>query len=236
MNIASNLTINDWKDLVGDPENLKINFVANERWDSVFYFFEERIKTRYLNPIKAILEMDLKTGEGFAVVNLQCSLIETIECFINGWIYNTERDKSKEIIANRWYGKKIEKNNLIEIEKADKDKSLKNVDIFISFFKNREPFNIYQIKGEMFFWNVRCALLHETQTKNSWKILAKGKGKSIENKTIYRNDFQKDIENLIQKYKNAILKGEDFYEIKGNVLRENFISKFNHICKISQEQ
>ncbi|WP_395056651.1 hypothetical protein [Flavobacterium sp.] len=224
--IAGNLTINDWGDLEKGLKNMAV-----ENWGLAFYFFEERIRTRYLNPINTILDMDLKTGEGFAVVNLQCSLIETIESFINGWVYNAVKDKSKQIIANRWYNKKIEVNNLVQIDKLDDDKSLKNVDIFISFFNKREPFKDLLIKGDDFFWNIRCALLHETQTKNGWKIKANGVDKSIKDKIIYRDLFQKDIETVIENYKKSIIVNDNITTIG---LRENFIAKFNHICKESQ--
>lgn len=225
LEIAGKLTIQDWIYL---EKVLKTD--EDDNWSLAFYFFEERIRTRYLNPINAILDMDLKTGEGFAVVNLQCSLIETIESFINGWIYNAEKDKSKQIIANRWYNKKIEVNNLVQIDKLDQDKSLKNVDIFISFFNKRDPFKDLLIKGDDFFWNIRCALLHETQTKNGWKIWADGPDKSIDNKIIYRNNLQKDIETVIENYKKSVLENDNKTTIE---LRENFKAKFNHICKKS---
>lgn len=212
--IANNLTIKDWEDLEKSLKNEK-----DENWDVAFNFFEERIKTRYLNPIKAVLDSDLKIGEGFAVVNLQCSLIETIECFINGWKFSVK--------PYGWFRNGIEPLNKQQIN---------NSYIFQNFFKKRIPFKNLHIDGNVFFESVRCGLLHETQTKNGWKIRAKGKGKSIENKTIYRNDFQNDIEVLIQKYKEAIVKGEIFDKMGGDVLRENFISKFNHICEISTEQ
>ena len=214
MKISGNLTINDWEELVKGLKNEK-----DENWGLAFHFFEERIKTRYLNTINTILAMDLDIGEGFAVVNLQCSLIETIECFISGWKFSSK--------PYGWFRNTIEPFN---------KQRLNNKNIFQIFFKKREPFSNLDIHGGDFFESVRCGLLHETQTKNGWKILTKGKGKSIENNTIYRNNFQNNIETLIQKYKEAILKGEDFYEIKGDILRENFISKFNHICEISKEQ
>ena len=224
MEIAGKLTIQQWNELKANLDSKK-----QENWSLAYHFFEERLRTRYLKPINTILEMGDNSGEGFAVVSLQCSLIETIECFINGWLYNAVGDKLKKTISNRWYCKKIEKNNIVTIN----CKNLKNVDIFISFFKEREPFNKYKVKGEMFFWNVRCGLLHETQTKNGWKIWADGFGESINNKTIYRNNFQNDIEKVIENYKNSIINGVAFDGISTCELRENFISKFNHICNES---
>src|SRR5665647_743619 len=82
--IAGELMMKHWK-------ALKLNSDKNENWDKAFNFFEKRITTRYLNPIHEILNMDLNTGEGFAVVNLQCSLIETIESFQEGWIFHKNK-------------------------------------------------------------------------------------------------------------------------------------------------
>ena len=113
MQVSGKLTIQDWIDL---EKVLKTD--EDDNWGLAFYFFEERIRTRYLNPINTILNMDLKTGEGFAVVNLQCSLIETIESFINGWKFSAE--------PYGWY-----KN---EIALGSNDSTINNKEIFISFF------------------------------------------------------------------------------------------------------
>lgn len=201
MQIAGKLTDKDWEELV-----ICLDITKQENWGTAFNFFEQRITTRYLNPIKAILDMDLRTGEGFAVVNLQCSLIETIECFYRGWCH-------------------IEYKKYIDSDGAKISKS--NVEIFKLFFLNREPFKIKEIDGSDFCNNVRNALLHETQTKCNWKI----KSGNVEiyekvevNKIIYREAFQRGIETLISNYKNEIIQGND------DKLRKNFIAKFNHIC------
>lgn len=223
MQIAGNLTIQNWKEL---SKNLSPD--KDENWSLAFHFFEERIITRYQNPINAILKMEDNLGEGFAVVNLQCSLIETIESFINGWIYHNDK---KNDISTGWYLRKTEKINRVKNPLNQKE-NLKNEDIFISFFKNRETVKILNIDGLDFYKSVRCGLLHETQTKNGWKIWTDGVDKSIDNKVIYRNNFQRDIEKVIANYKNAITKGIEF-KIEGistKELRDNFKSKFNHIC------
>jgi len=146
--IAGKKTIKDWKALVksGEEENKNIEEID---WYEAFTYFEKRIETRYLNPIKCIQNINLYIGEGFAMVNLQCSLIETIESFYNGWVYNNNKFyKNGEIIKCP-----LTKNNL------------RVGDVFISFFKNRFPFKEKNIDGESFYKDVRCALLHETQTK-----------------------------------------------------------------------
>lgn len=220
MKIAGNLTIQNWKELAKNLDTQK-----DENWGLAYNFFEERINTRYINPINVILEMKDNLGEGFAVVNLQCSLIETIESFINGCIH--EYDINSEKLKWKRKGRIIFHSNKL---------------IFKSFFKNREPFKsqVPNIKGNDFYEYVRCPLLHETQTKNNWLIkLDKEKtvlayqeiknDKEIE-KIIYRENFQRDLEILVDNYKNAIINGEIFCGIKPEELRENFIAKFNHIC------
>lgn len=222
MKIAGELTIKDWEDL---KEKLVPN--NDELWGLAFHFFEERIRTRYLNPINAILDLKLNNGEGFAVVNLQCSLIETIESFINGWIY--------------------EHPNIIKISGGNLQG---NYEIFISFFHNHIGFKEMKNEGSEFYKNVRCACLHETQTKNKWlvrsdnqqaKIFIKNKNGE---KIIFRENFQKELENIIAKYKSAILIGTSYKNIeqaintgnsfenleKSTELRENFKAKMKHIC------
>lgn len=238
MKIAGYKTVEQWEEL---EQTLKNN--DNAGWDCAFEFFEERMETRYLRPIEIILAMEIKgegegfhevifemkfknkskyegvkfNGEGFAVVSLLCSLIETIECFIRGAISHTN-------------GKTIWKDiNGKEIFKYGSA-------IFNSFFSNREPFKNLNIDGSDFYKSVRCGLLHETQTKNDWEIRSdiSSEEKSFVGKTIYRENLHFDIRNLIGKYKLAILEGKDFDEIKSEDLRQNFRDKFNHICEISK--
>ncbi|MFM7896133.1 MAG: hypothetical protein ACKO8L_09445, partial [Flavobacterium sp.] len=151
MQIAGKLTIENWEEL-----EKKLNPKKDENWDLAFNFFEERIKTKYLNPIHVIQKMKDNSGEGFAVVSLQCSLIETIECFIKGIIY----EHPNFILPNNKIFKKGSQG------------------IFKSFLKFRSPFCNLNVDGEDFYKSVRCALLHETQTKQGWKILANGYEKS----------------------------------------------------------
>jgi hypothetical protein len=216
--IAGIKTINDWRNLVGVEKEQKINYTSNEKWDEVFHFFEERIRTRYLNPIDVILNMPGKVGEGFAAVNLQCSLIETIESFINGCIHKYDNNSEK-----------------LKWKRKGKIIFHSNKSIFKSFFANRIIIKDLKIDGGDFYESVRCGLLHETQTKNNWKIK-----KGIENgnafeldgyfKIIYRENFQRDLKLLIDRYKDVIINGGEFDGICACELRENFIAKFKHIC------
>ena len=221
MKIAGNLTISNWNEL-----SKNLNCENDDNWGLAFYFFEERIRTRYINPIKSILEIGDNLGEGFAVVNLQCSLIETIESFINGC--NSEYNSRKR--KTQW------KKGVTIIFNSNKE-------IFISFFNNRTPFKELNIDGGLFYQDVRCGLLHETQTKNNWKIKCDTaesglayqeiNNRNIVEKIIHRENFQIYLEKLIARYRISIITRADFDGIPACELRENFIAKFSHICTVS---
>lgn len=220
MKIAGKKTILDWKEL---EKTLCLN--NNENWDKAFDFFYQRINTRYLYPIEKIISIGENIGEGFAIVNLQCSLIETLESFING--------------CNSSYNEKTRKTEWKRVEQII---FRSNKEIFTSFFNKRKPFANYdsQINGEDFYRNVRCPLLHETQTKNNWVIRCNSSQKNRltysinkEKKILYREKFQKDLIEMILEYKDAIINQNSFNEFNNEILRQNFIIKFNSICKNS---
>jgi len=219
MRIAEKLTIRQWKEL-----DKILNNKENVCWEYAFRFFEERIETRYLKPIEAILNMGDNKGEGFAVVNLQCSLIETIESFIQGC-----------------YSEFNKKKRFTEWKKRNGDIIFtSNKKIFHSFFSKRSEFVKYKISGKEFYKDVRCGLLHETQTKKGWLILTDTEKSNYSYqeknnfKIIYREIFQLELRNLIERYGKAIIEGKDFDEISNKEdLRQNFRDKFNHICKQS---
>lgn len=207
MKIANNLTVQDWTNL-----SKKLKPIHNDNWEEAYIFFESRICTRYLKPIEAIINLRKNNGEGFAIVNLQCSLIETIESFISGIIHNHPYFLMKN------------------------QKAFRNNSKIYNLFFNRFSNNFNQLNGKNYYLCVRNSLLHETQTKKNWFILAKSNlpYKYEDNKhIIYRNNFQNEILNILKEYKKSIINGDKFYGIDSCELRENFISKFNHICKES---
>ena len=88
--LSSRKTIGHWK-------AIKPNLVEAESavWNEVlddFYF--DRLKTRYLDPIEAVknlkksAEDEKPKGEGFAMVAIQCSLIEFLESCYQGINYD----------------------------------------------------------------------------------------------------------------------------------------------------
>ncbi|SUJ07155.1 Uncharacterised protein [Sphingobacterium spiritivorum] len=220
MRIAGDKTIQEWKEL-----HSKLDISVNDNWDKAFDFFDMRIKTRYLDPIDEILRMKSFSGEGFAVINLQCSLIETIESFVNGWKYRIKQ--SEQEIERGWYvGEKL-------------NKDITNKYIFSSFFSHRKEFN-GKIDGKSFYDFVRCGLLHETQTTNNWKIHRDDRRGELDwyedyndYKIIYSYQLNNVLKSLMKRYRDTITNGVQFDQITIEELRKNFIEKMNHICNKS---
>lgn len=73
----------DWKDL---------DFKREEDWKKAIDIFKDRIKSRFLDPISKI-ESD--NYSGFAVIALDCLLVETLQQFIEGKD-ETPQTKGKE--------------------------------------------------------------------------------------------------------------------------------------------
>ncbi|MCF6343615.1 MAG: gamma-glutamylcyclotransferase [Devosiaceae bacterium] len=216
MKIAGHLSVADWRVMektleVGKPEN----------WEQAYKtFFVTRIETRYFEPIKLLQKHGKNKGEGFSIVTLQCSLIEFLASIRDGVI--CEELKIKDCSQEGCSRKIITNENYVSSAKIFKD-----------FLKNNKPFNAdfnSTNKADSFYKDVRCALLHDARTKESWKIRAKSDSDAIiswggknKEKILYRNNLQSAFEQYIKKY------GE---ELKANAsLQEAFIAKFDALCE-----
>ncbi|MDD2944133.1 MAG: hypothetical protein PHC51_14350, partial [bacterium] len=74
----------DWRKL---SEALLTDMSNSHLWEMAFEYFEKRLKTRYLNPIKYIEEKGNIEGEGFAIAAIICSMVEALESFYQGRSY-----------------------------------------------------------------------------------------------------------------------------------------------------
>jgi len=201
MKIAGDYDVSDWM-------NLKAKIIADEKnidlWQKAFEFFYIRVHTRYLNPIKKILDMNLKNGEGFSAVSLHCALIEFLAAFHDGAIYKHDNPDTS------------------------KCEYCRSKDLFITFLKSVEPFkSTFTGKENDFYTNVRCGLLHEAAVKGNWKIKASHPNKVIETNSdetiLFRNQLHKIICEYIENdYRNMLL--------KDNKIQKAFIRKMDSLC------
>jgi hypothetical protein len=87
MRISRNFTIDDWKAL---------DLSTDASWECAVKMLKDRLETRYLEHIRCLLPM--KTS-GFAVLALDCALIETMEQFKRG-ARTTPYGKGKEYFVS----------------------------------------------------------------------------------------------------------------------------------------
>lgn len=203
--IAGDYTIGDWLEL---KVSLEKDIDNEQLWGKAFQYFDKRIRSRYLQPIKAIENNSNIDGEGFSIVAILCSMIEALESFYQGKTY---RRATKE-------------------HPLDKTTEyFKSQPLFEMFLTKREPFKQYFSQNGLateFYENVRCAILHEAATRNGWKVkidtaeLIEKQGKSL---IINRALFVQAIEIYIESYKKEL--------IQSNELKRAYIRKFESICE-----
>jgi len=200
--VAGRKTYKDWEafrpSLVGG--------VDASTWVAAFEdYFRPRLALRYLDPIKVLQDNGTYQGEGFSIAAIQCTLIEFLESCRQGLKYRFLRN-GEQLGPNEYSSSK---------------------NIFVTFLSNREPFsNTFDETAAVdFYAGVRCGLLHEAQTKNGWKIWAKGPDgivADVKERIVYRDNFQNALLSYIESYKSALLLDA--------VLQSAFVRKFDSLC------
>lgn len=212
--LAPGKTIRDWKALRvklttgNDPDD----------WEEAFdKYFRGRLKARYFDPIKVLEKSPKLQGEGFSIVTIQCSLIEFLESTYQGKSFTTKRPKQGQVLPG--------------------DKYCDSGGIFTDFLTLRPPFEQH-FKNKLvapnktlardFYECVRCGLMHEARTKDTWVIRVDkgGNGPPVQikqtEKIIYRNNFQEGLREFIKWYKGELTKP---------ARQQAFISKFDSLCQ-----
>jgi len=175
-------------------------------WRSAFDdFLLQRLKARYLNPIQSLQDHGLYQGEGFSIVAIQVTLVEFLAATIAGISYR--------------FLKPGERLKVYEYDKSGK--------LFAEFLATEEPFRseFSTVLAGEFYRNVRCALLHEARTKQGWSIWAQSdQGRIVDGnrKIVFRNDFQRRLEEFLDLYRDRI--GADLR------IQEAFIRKMDSLC------
>lgn len=208
MNFAHNHHIAGWK-TSADWQALRPRLSASdpEAWREAFTdFYETRLSLRYLHPIKVFQDNGTFQGEGFAIVAIQCSLIEFLE--------STEQGK------NYRYLRRGEALGPYEYKSSQ--------DIFISFLTGRTPFSATfdEVTAQDFYIGVRCGLLHEARTKNGWRIRANSSSGAVVGVTeriVYRDNFQDALLAYVKNYGERLMHEPN--------LQKAFIRKFDSLCE-----
>ena len=151
-------------------------------------FVYDRFHQRYLLPFEKISST---INSGFAQMAVCCLMIEALESFQNGW------DDTREVY--------------------DKEESrIYGGDIFESFFSRYEEFEDFKGLGQDFYFNVRCGILHQAESKNGWLIGRKGALYSESNKSINSTKFRYGMKKCLKTYCGKLQTAEESSEIWGN--------------------
>jgi hypothetical protein len=176
-------------------------------WQGAFDdYFQERLRLRYLNPIRVLREHGTFQGEGFSILTIQCSLIEFMESTVQGITYRHLR--RGEALGPYEYNT--------------------SVALFTEFLCHRHPFatQFTERLATEFYVSIRCGLLHEARTKNGWRVWAVGPPGTIVDGTeriVYRDNFQAALDEFIAWYGQELVSNTD--------LQKAFIRKFDSLCQ-----
>jgi len=181
---------------------LKLDDEKSSDWNRAIYIFNERINSRYLEPVDLLIEADnerspLKRRYGFAILAIDCLLIETLQSFREG-LTNT-KGKSEEM--------------------------------FKKFLTSREGFrehfnNVDQ--AERFYFDFRCGILHQAEVMGTsllWSVgLLKGE-KTDGIPYINRTKVHEYLKNEVKRY------SDELRDPDNSELRKNFRSKMDFIAR-----
>ena len=208
-------------------DSLNNSYNYSESWNSAVTIFQNRILTKYFNAINNLIHPNIKEGEGFAIVTLQCALIEMFAAFKKGAIYNhgfTINSPAYE----------YNNSSLLFVE------FLTTAAIFEGIFhakdKNGNSTNT-AFSASGFYTQVRCGLMHEAKTKGDWHINATSNDNPSDRRfikqkpkgnVIYRTLLQYALEEYFGTYLSE-LRSPD---IAHNPLRRVFARKMDNLYDI----
>ena len=163
-----------------DWDELNLNGKTSD-WLKAVQILEDRMKGRFFDQIDLLNKNpNRETGvfAGFAIMSLDCLLIETIEQFINGRIRT---------------GQGMDEQAFFEFFQRNQE--------FKNFFNDK-------IKATIFYQQIRCGLLHQAQTKRKSIIHIRNEpildwvkpNKPKEGIKIQRRKFHKEVLSIYENY------------------------------------
>lgn len=204
--ISKSFTVKDWKEL-----RSKL-LTSENHWEEAYRIFEDRINSRFFNPIEKIKTDGKNEGEGFSIALISVVLLETIAAFELGKIYKTNKEGISP--CEYYSGIKLLK------------EFLKNSKIFAPHFTSNT-------KIQNFYENIRCGLVHEARTLKNDVIISNNSNKNSQSNLIYFNDngegrLNRDL--LLLKIREHIVENKSIIcENKSFNIKNNFILKMDEI-------
>ena len=192
------------------------SWILNEKKDELAEFIFQRLYGRYIKPFSFDnSEYISNYKNGFSIMANCCLLIETFASFLDQAFIKTSGK------SERCFGFYFCKEKLFH--------EFTSGGLAISDYTNLSRIPLknsgYQLD---FYRNVRCALLHNGETRNSWKIVRNGPLFDAKTKTINSVKFMTNLEISLTNYKDQ-LKSSDF---KTDQIWINFKDRVNELLKV----
>jgi hypothetical protein len=199
--ISTSFTRTQW---LAIRQELKDKGLIDKKWIDAIRLLRERVNVRYLDPLEILITHDKSSkSAGFSIATIECALMEFIAALIEGRLF--KKPLSPTDNTHRFYSDSA----LVY------SRFLRTSIIFGQYFSS--PNNNPSFRPDDFYKNVRCALIHEAQTKNGWeiKIFGRTKDNDLKNKIIFQLDNTTGKKIL---YRTAL-----FYSLR---------DYFNHYCNV----
>lgn len=228
--ISKSYTKGDWLQI---RDQLKDKEIVDDNWEKAIKLIRERVSERYLEPLEILVtKQNYSAVMGFTIATIECCLIEFLAALFEGRIYS----KTKPIGFDQIY---YDDSAIIY------SRFLRTNDYFKSYFgasKGSKP----KFRPDDFYKNVRCALIHEAQTKSDWEIRIYGnsnvndlKNKKLleidqnNKKVIYRTAIYNALKDCFVDYCDRLLLEKSS---RGRSRRKLLARKIDYIVELAPDK
>lgn len=187
--ISPQYTVAHWSEL-----RPSLDDASNDAgWSQAISMLKDRIENRFFEPIKRLQDAadGADLGFGFAILTLDCLLIDTIQSFREGRTRGDEARTAKAFID-----------------------FLRKSDRLNQEFFNREV-------AYDFFDAIRCGLMHDGETRKGWRVWKTNPDRIVEKVEdgyiLYRDNFHEAIRNEFDNLIRSLSEGNAF--LRDNFLK-----------------
>jgi hypothetical protein len=161
-------------------------------------FLDERYRERFLNPIGVLRETPgSEQGFGFAIMSLCCLLIETMQCYRMG----LPSSHARELSGMAQSSSNTNAPGECRLSGPFTHDAYNSQIVFERFFGEPKHQTLFPgVGGCEFYRNIRCGLLHQAQTKGTWRIVRVGRFWDENKKAINRDEFAQRLEECFENY------------------------------------
>ena len=202
--ISKSFTVGDWKELRPDL------IYSDRRWMEAFDIFEDRLKSRFFNPIDLIKAHGKNEGEGFSITLVSVVMLESLAAFELGKIYKSNKDR---------------------LSPCEYNSGIKLFRLFFNKSKVFSPHFSSKTAIENFYENIRCGLVHEGRTLKNDVIISENSIKNTQNGKIY---FKVEGESRLNR-DLLLLKTVEYIEaLKNRIIQNDISTRNNFILKMDE--